>query len=65
MNRPPTMDSLTDGTKVRHIAWGCTGTIQVLDDVTEIRWDDIFGEIGVSPEGPVFPSDLEIIGGTA
>jgi len=35
---------------------------RVLGGVTGIRWDEIFGEIEVSPEGPVFPSDLEILG---
>ena len=65
MTRPPTMDSLPAGTKVRHAEWGETGTIHVLGGVTEIRWDEIFGDTEVSPEGPVFPSDLEIIGGAA
>ena len=37
------------------------GAIRVLGGVTEIRWDDVFGEIEVSLE-PVLPEDLEIIG---
>jgi hypothetical protein len=60
--RPLTMASLPAGTRVRHIAWGDTGTIRVSGSVTEIRWDEHFGEIGVSPEGPVRPEDLEILG---
>jgi hypothetical protein len=59
---PVTMSDLTDGTPVRHIAWGDTGKIRGRGGVTEIRWDEIFSEIEVSPEGPVFPSDLEILG---
>ncbi len=59
--RPVTMASLVPGTRVRHIEWQETGTIRVIDGVTEIRWDDVFGEIEVSDEGPVLPSDLEII----
>lgn len=57
-----TMASLTAGTRVRHLQWMETGTIRVLGGVTEIRWDTVFGDYEVSPEGPVFPSDLEIIG---
>lgn len=56
-----TMAALTDGTRIRHIHWELTGTICVIGDVTEIRWDDVFGEAVVSPEGPVFPSDVEIL----
>ena len=56
-----TMTDLTPGARVRHTQWNETGTIRVLGGVTEIRWDDVFGEIEVSPEGPVFPSDLEIV----
>jgi hypothetical protein len=55
------MDDLKPGTKVRHVSWGDTGTIRQLGGVTEIRWDEHFGEIEVSQEGPVFPSDLEIL----
>jgi hypothetical protein len=61
-SRPVTMADLTHGTRIRHIEWGDAGTIRVLGGVTGIRWDEIFGEIEVSPEGPVFPSDLEILG---
>ena len=59
--RPVTMDDLTPGTRVRHIAWGDTGTIRVSGSTAEFRPDDHFGDIEVSPEGPVFPSDLEIL----
>lgn len=57
------MASLTPGTRVRHAEWGETGTIRRCGGVTEIRWDDVFGEVEVSPEGPVFPGDLEILDG--
>lgn len=57
-----TMADLTPGTRVRHTGWNKAGAIRVLGGVTEIRWDDVFGEIEVSPEGPVLPEDLEIIG---
>lgn len=56
------MADLKPGTRVRHIGWDETGTIRVFADVTEIRWDDHFGEVEVSPEGVVFPEDLEVIG---
>jgi len=56
-----TMADLTPGTRIRHVEWQETGTIRVLGGVTEIRWDDVFGEIEVSDEGPVFPSDVEIL----
>jgi len=48
------MDDLPSGTRVRHIHWRCTGT--------EICWDGSLVADEVSPEGVVFPSDLEIIG---
>lgn len=65
MTRPPvTMADLVPGTKVRHDRWGDTGTIRVIGGVTEIRWDEHIGEMEVSPEGPVRPGDLTIIGGT-
>jgi hypothetical protein len=59
-----TMASLTPGTRVRHPGWNETGTIRKVGEVREIRWDDVFGEVEVSEEGPVFPSDLEVIGET-
>lgn len=61
--RTVTMADLAPGTRVRHVAWGETGTIRESGGVTEIRWDDVFGDFGVSPEGPVRPGDLEILGG--
>ena len=57
-----TMADLTPGTRIRHVEGQETGTIRVIGGVTEIRWDDVFGECEISPEGPVFPSDVEIIG---
>lgn len=60
---PPTMADLTPGIRVRHIHWGDTGTIRVAGGVTEFRPDEHLGDREVSPEGPVFPSDLEILGG--
>lgn len=56
-----TMADLTDGTRIRHIGWDMPGTIRVAGDVTEIRWDDVFGEVDISDEGTVFPADVEII----
>lgn len=58
----PTMADLTPGTRVRHDRWREAGTIRQCGDVTEIRWDDVFGETGVSDSGPVYPSDLTITG---
>jgi hypothetical protein len=55
------MADLTPGTRIRHIEWQETGTIRVLGGVTEIRWDDVFGDYEISDEGPVFPCDVEII----
>jgi len=57
-----TMADLTDGTRVRHVEWQETGTIRACGGVTEIRWDDVFGDYEISDEGPVFPCDVEIIG---
>ena len=56
-----TMADLTPGTRIRHVKWDMTGTIRQVEDVTEIRWDDTFGEIDISDEGSVFPEDVEII----
>ena len=36
------MTDLTTGTRVHHAKWGITGTIKVIGDVTEIRWDGMF-----------------------
>ena len=57
------MADLTPGTRVRHIEWQETGTIRVIGDVAEIRWDDVFGDYEISDEGPVFPVDVEILTG--
>ena len=56
-----TMADLTPGTRIRHVEWQEKGTTRVIGGVTEIRWDDVCGEMEISPEGPVFPSDVEII----
>jgi hypothetical protein len=58
-----TMADLTEGTRVRHVEWQMTGIVHVIDGITEIWFDNTFGCWVVSDEGPVFPSDLEIIGG--
>ena len=60
-----TMADLIPGTRIRHVEWQETGTIRVADGVTEIRWDDVFGDFMISDEGPVFPVDVEIIPGGA
>ena len=57
-----TMADLTPGTRIRHVERQETGTIRVVGGVTEIRWDDTFGDFEISEEGPVFPVDVEIIG---
>ncbi len=58
-----TMFDLGDGVRVRHLAWDyMTGTIRVVGPVSEIRWDDTFGDMEISDEGPVYPEDVEIIG---
>jgi hypothetical protein len=57
-----TMADLTDGTRIRHIGWDLTGKIRKAGDATEIRWDDVFGEVDISDKGTVFPEDVEIIG---
>jgi hypothetical protein len=57
-----TMADLKDGTKVLHLEWLCGGTIRVVGNDVEVRWEDTFGDWQVSPEGPVFPSDLVIVG---
>jgi len=56
-----TMADLTAGTRVRHIKWDLTGTIRIVGRVSEIRWDDTFGDIEISDEGVVYPADVEII----
>ena len=56
-----TMADLTAGTRIRHIQWDMTGTIRATGPVSEIRWDDTFGEIEISDESAVYPGDVEII----
>lgn len=56
-----TMGDLKPGTRVRHPRWGTSGTIRVVGETTEIRWDGSFVSDEVSPEGVVFPSDLELL----
>lgn len=62
--RPVTMADLTNGTRVRHIG-GDAGVIRVQGVYVEFHPDDFFGVVEVGPEGPFFPSDLEILGRTA
>lgn len=61
MTTMTTMADLTPGTRIRHIEWLMAGTIRVFGDVTEIRWDDSWVQCEISPEGPVFPCDVEIL----
>ena len=56
-----TMADLGDGVRIRHLAWDLTGTIRIVGPVSEIRWDDTFGDIEISDEGVVYPADVEII----
>ena len=60
-----TMADLGDGVRIRHIAWNMTGTIRILGRVSEIRWDNTFGDMEISNEGVVHPRDVEIIGVTS
>lgn len=64
--RPVTVDDLSDGMRVRHTEWGATGRIRKSRSRTEIRFDPP-GRVtlDVSPDGPVFPGDLEILEGPA
>jgi hypothetical protein len=58
-----TMADLGDGTRVRHVEWQETGTIRIVGPVSAIQWDGgKFRDMEISDEGPVFPSDVEIIG---
>ena len=61
MNGAVQMADLTAGTRIRHLRWEMAGTIRVADDLVSIRWDDSFVEDEISPEGVVFPGDVEII----
>lgn len=61
MSAPVTMADLAPGTTVRHIRWGTSGKIREAEGVKEIAWDGSFVQDEVSPEGVVFPSDLEIL----
>ena len=56
------MADLTAGTRIRHLRWKMAGTIQVAEGLVSIRWDDSFVEDEISPEGVVFPHDVEITG---
>lgn len=56
-----TMAGLTAGTRIRHLDWLMTGTVRVTEGVTSICWDESFAEDEISPEGVVFPCDVEII----
>ena len=60
-----TMADLGDGVRIRHLTWNMTGTIRILGRVSEIRWDNAFGDMEISNEGVVFPEDVEIIGEVA
>lgn len=63
MSGAVTMADLTPGTRVRHLRWHTTGTIKVVGDVTEIRWDGSIVADQVSPQGVVYPWDVEIVAG--
>lgn len=65
--RPLTMQDLKDGVPVRHTGWGnATGKILKEHGRTYVRFDrPRAGSHEVSPEGPVHPGELEILGGGA
>lgn len=65
MNGAVRMADLTPGTRIRHIHWLTTGIIRVTEGLVSIRWDDSFVEDEISPEGVVFPGDIEIIQGAS
>jgi hypothetical protein len=60
-----TMADLGDGVRIRHIKWDMTGTVRILGRVSEIRWDNAFGDMEISNEGVVFPRDVVVIGRAA
>lgn len=55
------MSDLTAGTRIRHPAWGMTGTVRVDGDLVSVKWDSSWVEDEISDDGPVGPADVEII----
>ena len=52
---------LTEGTRIRHIRWCTTGTIQVADGQVSVVWDGSGIETQITEEGAVWPEDVEIL----
>jgi hypothetical protein len=57
------MADLTEGARVRHLAWGDIGTILIALDVTWVKFDNMSPPTEVCPGGYIEPEDLEIIPG--
>ena len=57
-----TMADLTAGTRIRHIRWGSTGRVRIVEGIVSVKWDGGFVEDEISDEGVVFPGDVEITG---
>ena len=62
MNGSVTMADLKPGTRIRHFGWDCEATVKDEGGTLVARWDDLLSADEISPEGPVFPEDIEIIG---
>jgi hypothetical protein len=56
------MSDLTEGTRVRHLAWGDEGTIRVSGGRVFVKFDRMSPPTEVCPGGYIEPEDLEIAG---
>lgn len=62
MNGVVTLADLRPGVRVRHLESEITGMIlSAARDTRVLQWDESFLEETVSPDGPLFPSDLMVI----
>ena len=55
------LSDLKPGTRIRHVRWGCTGTVKVDGDLIHTKWDGTFVDDEIGDLGPVFPEDVAII----
>jgi hypothetical protein len=60
--RAASADDLTDGMRVLHAEWDVPGAIRKEGGRTLVRWDTTGASLEVSPQGPVRPADLVILG---
>lgn len=59
-----TMADLVHGMRVRHVEWNATGTVYKTGGWARILFDPpARGGLDIGPNGPVRPSDLEILEG--